>query len=193
MLLIRIHARLLTKGWRNTSIFTLWLRFVPSLCLCCYHCEALRCWRQHQIPTADTHSIKALPQHPDVLCRASFQSPARQIWCACEHLSLTPNAISAVCSAVRYGVATNVWGTWSYFAPEGAERFTLFELWSINHRLSVLYICAKCSVPRVVGRIPCPAGSHLPQIISVHSRVNVYNSKRAEKETSVICLILVFI
>lgn len=51
--------------------------FAVSLCLSQNYCKALRHWRQQQILTGDTHSIKGTVQHPDVLRRASCCLPGR--------------------------------------------------------------------------------------------------------------------
>lgn len=60
--------------------------------------EPPRRWRQQQILTGDTHSIKAPPQHHDVLWRASWQ-----IWSAPTHTHTPPPGTTGCFSAPEHG------------------------------------------------------------------------------------------
>lgn len=76
--LISKPVKLQTKKTQNTTLqFGVRRAYTVSLRLFRYYCEALKRWRQQQILTGDTHSIKGLPQHPDVLWRASRCLPGR--------------------------------------------------------------------------------------------------------------------
>lgn len=69
--LIRRPIKLQTKKQSKpvpSHVFPVYMLSAPSPQ---NDCEALRRWRQQQILTGDTHSIKGTLKHPDVLWRAS--------------------------------------------------------------------------------------------------------------------------